>query len=88
MLFVKDNMDTVDLESDSDSDTQEPSDDTQLMSVKGEPLDTSSSELSDSDFKKEVEVSRSLVISHFIIWRLHRFNYKFCNSAGLTAYVI
>jgi hypothetical protein len=60
-------MDTVDLESDSDSDTQEPSDDTQLMSVKGEPLDTSSSELSDSDFKKEVEVSRSLVISHFII---------------------
>jgi hypothetical protein len=44
--------------------------------------------LSDSDFKKEVEVSRSLVISHFIIWRLHRFNYKFCNSAGLTAYVI
>lgn len=55
-------MDIADLESGSDSDTREPCDETQLVSVKEEPPDTSSSESSDSDssgsdFKQEVEVS-------------------------------
>jgi hypothetical protein len=50
------------LESGSDSDMQEVCDDTELVSVKEEPPDTSSSESSDSDssdsdFKPEVEVS-------------------------------
>lgn len=57
---VENDMDTADLESDSDSDMQEPCDETQLVSVKEEPPDTSSSESSDSDssdsdFKEEVE---------------------------------
>lgn len=52
--------DTADLESGSDSDMQEACDETQLVSVKEEPPDTSSSESSDSDssdsdFKPEVE---------------------------------
>jgi len=55
-------MDTADLESGSDSDMQEACDETQLVSVKEEPPDTSSSESSDSDssdsdFKPEIEVS-------------------------------
>jgi hypothetical protein len=54
-------MDVIDLESDSDSDIQVPSDDTQLTSMKEEPPDTSSSEMSDSDFKKELQVSHRLL---------------------------
>jgi hypothetical protein len=50
------------MESGSDSDVQEACDETQLVSVKEEPPDMSSSESSDSDssdsdFKPEVEVS-------------------------------
>jgi hypothetical protein len=53
-------MDIIDLESDSDSNMQEPCDDTQQTSLKEEPPDTSSSEMSDSDFKKELEVRHGL----------------------------
>lgn len=60
-LCVKDKMDIIDLETDSDSDIPEPSEDMQFRSVKEEPLETSSSEMSDSDSKKELEVSPSLL---------------------------
>ncbi|XP_021921129.1 uncharacterized protein LOC110830457 [Zootermopsis nevadensis] len=53
---VEDKMDIIDLETDSDSDIPEPSEDMQFRSVKEEPLETSSSEMSDSDSKKELEV--------------------------------
>jgi hypothetical protein len=57
---AENDMDTADMESGSDSDVQEACDETQLVSVKEELPDTSSSESSDSDssdsdFKPEVE---------------------------------